>query len=82
MPTPAEMKSKLAELEKQGWQKQFSTDGSRLDEMVEFYQSLGFEVLLESVGDELPLLECSSCYETHCEKYKTIFIRKSDVAVH
>ena len=82
MPTPAEMKAKVAKLEEQGWQLQFTTDGSRLDEMAEFYRSLGFEVLLESVCDELPLPECASCFETHCDKYKTIFIRKSDVAAH
>ena len=82
MPTPAEMKAKLAYLEEQGWQKQFTTDGSRLDEMVEFYRELGFEVLLESVCDERPLPECASCFETLCDKYKTIFIRKSKVAPH
>jgi hypothetical protein len=82
MPTSAEMKAKVAKLEEQGWQLQFTTDKTRLDEMVEFYQSLGFEVLLESVCDELPLPECASCFETHCDKYKTIFTRKSNVAVH
>jgi hypothetical protein len=81
MATPAEIKAKVAIREKQGWQMQFTTDQTRLDEMVEFYQSLGFEVLLESVCDELPLPECASCYETHCDKYKTIFIRKSKVAL-
>jgi hypothetical protein len=77
MPSSAEMKSKLAALEKQGWHRQFTTDETRLAEMVEFYQSLGYEVRVESVCQELPLPECASCYEKFCDKYKTIFVRKS-----
>lgn len=77
MPLAAEMKSKIAELEKQGWQLQFTTDETRLNEMVELYQSLGYEVRLESVCAELPLPECDSCYGKFCDKYKTIFVRRS-----
>jgi hypothetical protein len=77
MPLPLELKSKIAELEKQGWQRQFTADGSRLDEMVEFYLSIGYEVHLEPACDELPVAECSSCYEKFCDQYKTIFVRRS-----
>ena len=76
MPSPAELRSKIAELEKQGWQRQFTTDQTRLEEMVEFYQSLGYEVRLESACEELPLPECASCYEKFCDRYKTIFVRR------
>ncbi len=77
MPSPAEMKSKIAALEKEGWQRQFTTDQPRLDEMVEFYESLGYEVRVEPACDELPLPECASCYEKFCDKYKTIFVRQT-----
>ena len=77
MPSSAELKSKIAALEKQGWQRQFTTDESRLEEMVDFYQSLGYEVRLEPACEELPLPECASCYEKFCDKYKTIFVRRS-----
>ena len=77
MPLPVGSKSKRAVLEKLGWQRQFTTDQTRLEEMVDFYQSLGYEVRVESACDELPLPECESCYEKFCDKYKTIFVRRS-----
>ena len=58
---------------------QFTTDQTRLSEMVELYESLGFEVRLESICDERPLPECANCFETLCDKYKTIFIRRGKV---
>ncbi len=80
MTLPGEIQSKVAELEKEGWQLQFTTDQSRLSEMVELYESLGYEVRLESACGELPLPECASCYEVFCEKYKTIFIRRKNLS--
>ena len=77
MPLPAELKLKIAALEQQGWQRAFTTDTTRLDEMVELYQSMGYEVRLEAACEELPLPECASCFEKHCDRYKTIFIRRS-----
>ena len=80
MPSPAEMKSKIEELEREGWQRQFTTEEPRLSEAVELYLSLGYEVHLEKACGELPLPECASCYETFCDKYKTIFIRRKQDA--
>jgi len=77
MPLPAGLKSSIATLEEQGWQRQFTTDQTRLEEMVDFYQSLGYEVRVESVCDDLPLPECESCFDKFCDKYKTIFVRRS-----
>ena len=73
---PADIKSKIAALEKEGWQMQFTTDEPRLSEAVELYESLGYEVRLEPACSELPQPECATCYELFCEKYKTIFIRQ------
>ena len=80
MTLPGEIQPKVAELKKEGWELQFTTDQSRLSEMVELYESLGYEVRLEPACGELPLPECASCYEMFCEKYKTIFIRQKKLA--
>ena len=77
MPLPLEISSKIAELEKQGWQLQFTTDEPRLSEAVELYEELGYEVRVEPACTELPLPECTTCYERFCDRYKTIFIRRS-----
>ncbi len=77
MSSSVDTKSKIAALEQQGWQRQFTTDQTRLDEMVEFYQSLGYEVHLEAACDELPVTACNSCFEKFCDQYKTIFVRRS-----
>ena len=79
MTLPAGIKSKVDKLKKEGWELQFTTDQSRLSEMVELYESLGYEVRLEPACGELPLPECASCYEVLCEKYKTIFIRRKNL---
>ena len=80
MPLPIELKSKIAALEREGWQLQFTTDEPRLSEAVELYESLGYEVRAEPAYNELPLPECATCYDTFCERYKTIFIRRKPVA--
>lgn len=77
MPLPVGSKSKRAVLEELGWQRQFTTDPTRLEEMVDFYQSLGYEVWVEPACDELSQPECASCFEKFCDQYKTIFVRKS-----
>jgi len=76
MPLPTELKSRVAELQRQGWQLQFTTDEPRLSEAVELYESLGYEVCVEPMCSELPLPECATCYERFCDKYQTIFIRR------
>ena len=79
LPSSAEIKARIAALEKEGWQRQFTTDESRLNEMVEFYESLGYEVRVESLCQELTLPECASCFEKFCDRYKTIFVRKGEL---
>lgn len=77
MPQPLETRSRRAQLEAEGWQRQFTAEPSRLEEMVEFYRSLGFEVHLEPACDEIPLQECISCLTQSCDQYKTIFVRRT-----
>ena len=77
MPQMLEAKSRRAQREAEGWQRQFIADPTRLEEMVEFSQSLGFEVRVEPACEEMRLQECASCFEEVCHKYKTIFVRRT-----
>jgi len=65
------------ELQKQGWEKRFTSDEPRLSEMVEQYKELGFEVLLEPMDTSSE--ECTTCIRAFSDRYKTIYTRlKSD----
>jgi hypothetical protein len=64
------------ELKEQGWMKQNTIDEPRLSECVELYESLGYEVRLETATPR-EIEECRKCYEL-AEKtaaLKTIYIR-------
>ena len=68
------------ELKKEGWEKRFTIDESRLSEIVEQYRELGFEVLLEPVDTTSE--ECTTCITAFHNRYKTIYTRtKSDSAL-
>jgi hypothetical protein len=58
------------------WQRAFTSEEPRLSEMVELYESLGYEVRVEPACNDLPSTECSACcQQASC---KTIFVRRSD----
>jgi len=68
--------AKEKELEKGGWIKQTTIGEPRLSEIVELYQSLGYEVRLEPVKlDELDE-ECRRCYDLEEDRVKTVYVRK------
>jgi len=63
-----------------GWVRKTITDEPRLTELVELYESIGFEVHLEPLSSELLKLmgeECKACYIGNWERYKVIFTRKN-----
>ena len=62
------------ELQKEGWEKRFTTDEPRLSEMVEQYRELGFEVLLEPMDTSSE--ECTTCITAFSNRYKTIYTRQ------
>ena len=63
-------------LKKGEWIKQTTIGEPRLSEIVELYQSLGYEVRLEPVKlDELDE-ECRRCYDLEEDKVKTVYVRK------
>ena len=66
--------SREQELINQGWEKRFTTDEPRLSEMVEQYNELGYEVILEPVDTSSE--ECTSCLTAFSDRYKTIYTRK------
>jgi hypothetical protein len=48
----------------EGWQERFSASGARLNEAVEYYRSLGFEVRVEDIGAVSAGDACTSCFST------------------
>ncbi|MHA2176347.1 MAG: hypothetical protein ACXACP_06835 [Candidatus Hodarchaeales archaeon] len=62
-------------LEKEGWTKKFTVEAHRVEEYVNLYKSLGQEVYVEStIPDDRE--ECQVCFETECDRFKTIYTRK------
>jgi hypothetical protein len=71
-------KFREAELEKEGWSRQFTSDEPRLSETVKLYKSLGFVVHLEPVIPDESSEECAACLEVMCSRYKTIYTRPAE----
>ncbi|OGO39667.1 MAG: hypothetical protein A2Z04_02375 [Chloroflexi bacterium RBG_16_57_9] len=63
------------ELTAQGWTKRFTLPTMRLNEFVQVYDSLGFEVLLEPVVPDLTREDCASCQILDCLLLKTVYTR-------
>jgi hypothetical protein len=67
-----------AQLEKEGWTRQFTVDEPRLREAIEMYKLLGFEVHLEPMVPDGNSEECAACLEVMCDRYKTIYTRPAE----
>jgi hypothetical protein len=76
--------SRLDDLKREGWTRQFVASEPRLSEAVAIYKESGFEVHLEplpSCGEPeiLPLIDsgdgCAKCFEGFEDQYKIIFTR-------
>lgn len=69
------------ELIKAGWERKFVSCEPRLSEMAELYESLGLEVLLESLPPKEEMdgsceeKGCTVCFDADREKYRVIFTR-------
>ncbi len=59
------------------WEKRNIIDEPRLSELVELYESLGFEVKVTDFKPEEFPEECSECMVTSPQKYKVIYTRKT-----
>lgn len=65
-----------------GWEKRFVASGPRLQEAVELYGEIGFEVLLEPLPAEGELKDaaceesgCTACFDVDRERYRIIYTR-------
>lgn len=57
----------------EGWQRRFTADPQRAEEMMELYRQLGFEVRAEPAP--LATAECAPCHATMTQ-WLTIYTRK------
>jgi hypothetical protein len=83
-----ESKSRVEQLEKEGWVKQFVANEPRLSEAADLYMESGFDVHLEPLakGQECDICagaedqkeqgECRVCFEGFEDQYKIIFTRR------
>jgi hypothetical protein len=46
----------------EGWEERFSASGARLDEVAEYYRSLGYDVRVELLGDAAASGTCTQCF--------------------
>jgi hypothetical protein len=58
---PIRREKRDAELAREGWRRRFIGGGPRLDEIVQLYESLGHQVLLEPLTVEELAEECGDC---------------------
>lgn len=64
------------ELKNKGWGKRFTIEESRINEIKEQYEELGFEVLIETPEN---LSEgCMECNHLELNRYKTIYTRRKN----
>ncbi len=66
-----------ADLAKEGWQRRATYDETRLAELVEMYQEVGYEVYLKTF-EPAEETGCAECMQVAPEKYTTIFTRKEN----
>ncbi len=70
-----------AELISAGWVRRSISDEPRLSELIELYESLGYEIHLESLSHELLEIlgeKCETCYIDNWEKFKVIYTRNKN----
>jgi len=65
----------IEKLKSEGWTQQFTASGDRLQEAVENYRMLGFEVRTIPVK-ELKLNDCAVCFDDETDETVMIFTRK------
>jgi hypothetical protein len=83
-----ESRSRIEELEKQGWVRQFVANEPRLSESVALYRESGFDVHLEPLPESRECetcagaenqqehRECRVCFEGFEDQYRIIFTRR------
>ena len=71
------MLSREETLKHKGWTKQSTHDEPRLSDIVEMYQEIGLDVLLEPYNPDEET-GCTACMRGNAGKYKTIYTREAE----
>ena len=58
-----------------GWERQTTTDEPRLSELIDFYEELGFEVLLRPAALKELGQDCTDCMRAEPQRFRTIYTR-------
>jgi hypothetical protein len=64
------------ELVAAGWERRFTADALRVEEVIELYSKLGYEVRAEPVRSEEVHDDCTDCHSLIVAKFKTIYTRR------
>jgi hypothetical protein len=60
----------------EGWERRFTADAQRVQEVTELYSQLGYEVRTEPVHSEELKDDCEDCHALIVSKFKTIYTRR------
>lgn len=60
------------------WVKRNVTDEHRVKDMIELYESMGFEIKVEDFSVQNNHSECNECMLESPEKFKVIFTRRNE----
>jgi hypothetical protein len=60
----------------EGWERRFTADAHRAEEVMELYSQLGYEVRAEPVHSEEVHDDCTDCHSLIVSKFKTIYTRR------
>lgn len=59
----------------QGWERRFTTDAQRVEEVMQLYSQLGYEVRAEPVQAVETHEGCDDCHSSVASKFSTIYTR-------
>ena len=65
-----------AALVAEGWERRFTADLQRIEEVVELYSWLGYEVRAVPLPAEEFHDDCTDCHSVAAKNFKTIYTRK------
>ncbi|MFX0058426.1 MAG: hypothetical protein ACFE85_15925 [Candidatus Hodarchaeota archaeon] len=60
------------------WERTFTVEESRVNEYVELYESIGYEVRVEP-ATPAEAEECQECFKADFDNLRTIFIKRKEI---
>ncbi|MFX0142323.1 MAG: hypothetical protein ACFFDN_52270 [Candidatus Hodarchaeota archaeon] len=58
------------------WERTFTIEESRLNEYIELYESIGYEVRVEPASPD-EIQECQVCFKAEFDNLRTIYIKRT-----